>query len=145
MKKLTVALLCLVMITICISANEASAKIGGIKLKNGLIVDTADLSGSSGPEYMTGSYMWKDARVACQAKAPAGTWRLPNRKELYAIYLNRNTKLANTGLKTDGSTAGFYWSSTHGKDYVWDRDFYDGSEEQVDNTYTTHFIRCVRR
>jgi hypothetical protein len=110
-------------------------KNGGIvvyeKNGHGLVVAPTDLEPSD----------WYDAKIACGKLVLNGysDWRLPTKKELNSLYMNRD--------KIDGLGGQYYWSSTEWTDYgnVWGQYLDDDGKQHLLNKSDDFYkVRAVR-
>jgi hypothetical protein len=123
-----------------LSKKTRQIKNGGIvvyeKNGHGLVVAPTDLEPSE----------WNDAKIACGKLVLNGysDWRLPTKKELNSLYMNRD--------KIDGLGAQFYWSSTEWTDYgnVWGQYLddnspqYSGLQQLLNKNDDFYKVRAVR-
>ena len=108
--------------------------------KHGLIVAKSDLTAhpASTDDKLAGLHSWADAKVACNSFVVGDykNWRLPSRKDLKKLWLNKSV------VSTFGK--GGYWSSTN-KDArsAYLRDFSNGKELN-DKMTTVYRVRPIR-
>lgn len=95
--------------------------------------------------YDLGGMSWYNACNVCENLNYAGfsDWYLPDRNELYTMYLNRD----NIGGFNTTIDNGRYWSSTGQRSYAYYVDFYDGHVDLVYNSYLSlpYKVRPIRK
>lgn len=98
-----------------------------------------------------GTMTWQSAMDYCDNLTYAGysDWFLPNKDELNAMYVYRNSI---GGFTTTGSGSScYYWSSSsfyssyYGFDYYWFQDFADGSQDNTRFSGEYYRVRPVRK
>lgn len=77
---------------------------------------------------------WADSRKACEKLV--GGWRLPNRKELNFLYLNKN--------KIPGLNGKYYWTIEQSiENHAWLQFFNDGTQDDYIK-FTKCWVRPVK-
>lgn len=116
-------ILCLLLISICCSAQNYLTK-SPIKIGK-LFVARSDFKNQM---------KWAESRKACEKLI--GGWRLPNRKELNFLYLNKK--------KIPGLTGKYYWSIEQSiENHAWLQFFNDGTQDDY-LKYTKCWVRPVK-
>ena len=91
-----------------------------------------------------GTMKWQSAMAYCDNLSYAGysDWFLPNKDELNAMYVYRNT--IGGFFTTDYGTESYYWSSTTEEEDAWFQKFYNGHQSHMPKT-KYYRVRPIRK
>lgn len=90
-----------------------------------------------------GIYSWPTAMEYCENLEDVGhdDWRLPDRSELDAMFLNR-AAIGGFGI-SDSASGGWYWSANENDMFTaWAQRFSDGNRRR-NGEYTASAVRCI--